>query len=114
MTASVPMPSFHEPPTAVPFDAHAICASCIENAAEGLLLDEARLPPSFFDLSSGQLGALLHELTKYRRRLALVVPNLARYSSSFRDWAREANLGDQFHVASTRDEAVRWLELEVN
>jgi len=108
------MPSFHEPSTAVPFDAHAICASCIENAADGLLLDEARLPASFFDLSSGQLGALLHELTKYRRRLAVIVPDVGRYSTSFRDWATEANRGNQFHVAQTRDEAVRWLEREIN
>ena len=44
------------------FDPTGVFRSCIESGAHALLLDEAALPPHFFDLSSGMAGELLHKL----------------------------------------------------
>jgi hypothetical protein len=91
-----------------------IVTACIESGARRLLLDSAALPPEFFDLSSGVLGALVHRLSLYGIRMAVVVKNLDTHSMSFQAFVREANSGQQFCFASTREVAVQWLSNEWN
>lgn len=92
------------------FDPAAVVTGCIESGCGSLLLDGGRLPPKFFDLSSGLAGELLHRLSTYRILLAAVVPDPTRYSESFQDFVREANRGRSFRFFRTRDEALQWLE----
>ena len=45
-----------------------------EHGARSLLLYAENLPEHFFDLSSGQAGAILQKLRNYHVRLAVVAP----------------------------------------
>ncbi|TET31785.1 MAG: DUF4180 domain-containing protein [Anaerolineales bacterium] len=94
------------------FDPTTIVSSCIESGANSLLLDEIALPTDFFDLSSGLAGELLHRLSIYRMRMAVVVADPSKYSSHFQALVREANSGQEFRFFTTRQEAIQWLESE--
>ena len=104
------MAAHFEPDASEPFDAAALVASCIESGADSLLLEDAALPPEFFDLSTGVAGELLHGLAKYRLRLAAVVRDPALHSEPFQDFAREASRGTQFRFFASREDALVWLE----
>src|SRR6188768_3672445 len=47
---------------------------CISAGSRAALLHADNLPRKFFDLSSGQAGAILQRLRTYRVRLAVVAP----------------------------------------
>lgn len=90
-------------------DPEGLATECIEVGADSLLLDQEGLPPAFFDLSSGALGALLHRLDLYRIPLAAVVPDVQKHSKAFQDFVRESNRGRRFRFFATRAEAIAWL-----
>ncbi|MBS3753338.1 MAG: DUF4180 domain-containing protein [Anaerolineales bacterium] len=92
------------------FDPADVFRECVERGADSLLISAASLPEDFFDLSSGLLGELLHKLSTYRIKMALVVPDTGLYSPHFQAFARETNQGKEIHVFSTREEAVKWLD----
>jgi len=89
----------------------AIVTGCIESGSRAVLLDEGTAPPEFFDLSTRWAGELLHGLSKYGIRLAVVVADVTPYSSSFQDFAREANQGSSYRLFASRSEAMAWLGL---
>jgi hypothetical protein len=97
-------------PTQV-FDPTAVVITGAESGADSLLFDEHSLPSDFFNLSSGLAGELLHRLSIYQMRMAVVVPDLTIHSTHFQAFAREANKGQQFRFFPTRQEAIHWLEL---
>ena len=105
------MSSFYEIPAGdeAALDATAVATRCIESGTGAVLFDRAVLPASFFDLSSGFAGELLHKLGMYGIRMAAVVPDPSRCSRSFQDFVREANRGRQFRFFPTREEAIEWL-----
>ncbi len=86
-----------------------LVGACMEHDSRRLLLDHGSLPADFFDLSSGVAGELVQKLTNYGIRMAAVVPDLGVHSTSFRDFAREANQGAPFRFFQARGEAVEWL-----
>jgi len=94
------------------FDPAAVVAGCIESGAHALLVDRAALPDTFFDLSSGVAGELLHRLSVHGIRMAGVVPDPAAHSQPFQDFLRETNRGSQFRFFIDREDAVRWLDGE--
>ena len=87
----------------------AMIVACVEQGAESMLLDAASCPDGFFDLSTGVAGDLLHRLSVYHLRLAVVVEDLTRYSRRFQEFAREANQGRQFRFFDTSQAAEEWL-----
>jgi hypothetical protein len=91
-------------------DPIAALVCCIEYGARALLYEGGALPAAFFDLSSGLAGELVQKLTNYGVRMAAVVPDLSVHSPRFREFAREANNGQQFRFFATRQEAIDWLE----
>lgn len=93
-------------------DAGDLVGRCFETGLSSMLLEEGALPASFFDLSSGVAGDLVQKVTNYRLRMAIVVTDLAPYSSSFRDFAREAARGARFRFFSSEEEALAWLAKE--
>lgn len=103
------MALYFEPAPGEPFDPTELVAMCVENGSRSLLLDEQALPAAFFDLSTGVAGELLHNLSKYRLRLAAVVPNAAAHSARFQDFLRESNRGQEFRFFSNRLAAIDWL-----
>ena len=86
-----------------------IVEECIENGFSELFIDNDSIPQEFFDLSNGLTGALVHRLTVYGIRMAVVIPDVTVYSRSFQDFVREANKGKQFRFVSTRENAIAWL-----
>lgn len=93
-----------------PFNPATIVSACIEAGYDALLLDSKYLPKEFFDLSTGVTGALVHRLSVYGIKMAVVIPDTSLYSRSFQDFVREANKGNQFRFTPTREEALSWLE----
>jgi hypothetical protein len=104
------MPTFVEPDASQPFDPLALVTRCMESDTGSLLLCENATPPAFFDLSTGLAGELLHKLSMYRIRLAVVVPDPTIHSTRFQEFAREANTRGAFRFFPTREAAVDWLE----
>lgn len=102
----------YTPPIAEVGDALAIVAAAYEHDASGVLLDEACLPPAFFDLSTRFAGELVQKLLNYHLRVALVVRDPSARSATFQQFVAEARHGRQFRTFDDEAGAVRWLEGE--
>jgi hypothetical protein len=104
------VPGFYEPDAGQALDASAIVVGCIESGVRAVLLDDRVAPAELFDLSTRVAGELLHGLSKYEIRLAVVVPDPTSHSGPFQDFAREANRGSRYRFFPTREEAITWLD----
>jgi hypothetical protein len=106
---------FVEGPPGQPFmqgaqDATLILEACFSNRAGSALLYASNLTPKFFDLSSGEAGAILQKLRDYRIRLAIVhTPDSPRLSSKFTEMAAEESRGNYFRVFESAEAARDWL-----
>lgn len=81
-----------------------------EHNARSVLLYAENLPERFFDLSSGEAGAILQKLRNYHVRLAIVAPEgSVRVSKMFREMAREESRGGDFRLFEDEASAVEWL-----
>ena len=91
-------------------DASLVVEACLSGRVGGVLLYAENLPARFFDLSSGEAGAILQTLRNYRIRAAVVcVPDKVRFSSRFGEMAAEESRGDLFRVVESREAALAWL-----
>jgi hypothetical protein len=99
-----------EPLLATVEDASRIVEACWSSGAHAALLYAANLTPGFFDLSTGEAGAILQKLQNYRIRLAVVCPPGLVMSSRFGELLAEEQQGRDFGVFATRGEARAWLE----
>ena len=91
-------------------DAGLVIEACLSNRALAALLYAENLPEEFFDLSSGQAGAILQKLQNYRIRLAIVCPaGSIELSSRFGDMVAEERRGRSFGMFETRCVAWEWL-----
>ena len=78
--------------------------------ARSVLLYAENLPEHFFDLSSGEAGAILQKLRNYHVRLAVVAPEgTVRMSRMFGVMAREESRGGEFRLFEDEESAVAWL-----
>jgi hypothetical protein len=83
---------------------------CVSSGARSALLYADNLPGKFFDLSSGQAGAILQKLRTYQVRLAVVAPKERVVTSTpFREMLVEERKSGQFALFETRDAAAAWL-----
>ena len=90
-------------------DATTILETCFADALNRLLLYPENLPEHFFDLSSGDAGALLQKLRNYHIRLAIVRTPTLRLSSRFGELLEEEKRGSYFRLFDERPEAQAWL-----
>lgn len=91
-------------------DAVLVIEACFSGGVDAALLYADNLPGAFFDLSSGQAGAILQKLRNYRVRLAVVAPaGSVMVSSRFGEMMSEERKGRFFGVFETRDAAREWL-----
>jgi hypothetical protein len=91
-------------------DAGLLVEACYSNRASAALLYATNLPPNFFDLSSGEAGAILQKLRTYRIRLAVVCPpDGARLSSRFGEMAVEEKRTGYFGLFESASDAQAWL-----
>jgi hypothetical protein len=91
-------------------DVDSILEQCISRGASALLLYTPNLTGGFFDLSSGEAGAILQKLFQYRVRLAIVCePGTVRPESRFSDVLVEEVHRDRLAVFATADSARNWI-----
>jgi len=91
-------------------DAARVVEACLSAGVEAALLYAENLTDGFFDLSSGEAGAILQKLRNYRVRLAVVCPpGRARFSSRFGEMVAEERRGRYFGLFETRGVAWEWL-----
>ena len=106
---------FVEGPPGQPFmhsidDASLVVEVCFSNRARSALLYEPNLTAKFFDLSSGEAGAVLQKLRNYKIRLAIVhTPDSPRLSSRFGEMVEEESRGDYFRLFESAEAARDWL-----
>ena len=93
-----------------PGDVDLVVEACLSSAAGLALLYAQNLSDGFFDLSSGEAGAILQKLRNYGIRCAVVcAPDSVHFSSRFGEVAMEENRGDRFHLCESRNAALEWL-----
>ncbi|XXY51633.1 DUF4180 domain-containing protein [Sorangium sp. So ce269] len=96
-------------------DVDRVIEACFSDRVGCALLYAANLTPSFFDLSSGEAGAMLQKLRNYRIRLAVVCPpGGVDFSSRFGEVVAEERRGSDFGVFETREAAVAWIRLDAS
>lgn len=91
-------------------DASLVVEACFNGKAKAAMLYAPNLTERFFDLSSGEAGAVLQKLRNYRIRLAVVCdPNSVRFSRRFGEMADEESRAGYFRVFESRNAACEWL-----
>jgi hypothetical protein len=91
-------------------DIDRVIGACFFDGAQAALLYAANLPGAFFDLSSGEAGAILQKLRNYRIRLAVVCPaGSVQFSSRFGEMVADERRGTHFGLFETRHDAIEWL-----
>lgn len=90
-------------------DVDRLLEECFAARAGAALLHAANLPPSFFDLSSGDLGLVLQKLRQYQVRLAVVLEPSSALSHRYPESLSEASHGGSFALFETREAALAWL-----
>jgi hypothetical protein len=92
-------------------DASRVVEACLSSGVDAVLLYAPNLTSAFFDLSSGEAGAILQKLRNYRVRLAVVCPpGSTRFSTRFGEIVAEERRGRQFGLFETRAAAREWLD----
>ena len=91
-------------------DANLVLEACFSNKSRFALLYATNLTDGFFDLSSGEAGAVLQKLRNYGVRLALVCPaGSVQFSTRFGEMVAEEQLRNHFRIFETRQAAREWL-----
>ena len=80
------------------------------NEVDSALLHAENLTENFFDLSSGEAGAVLQKLRNYKIRIAVVYsPDSIRLSSRFSEMAAEEWRAGYFRLFESDRAAREWL-----
>jgi hypothetical protein len=91
-------------------DAGLVLEACFAHGVNSALLYAPNLTEKFFDLSSGEAGAILQKLRNYRIRLAVVCPpGSVRFSRMFGEMAVEESRSGHFQVFDSAQAAREWL-----
>jgi len=91
-------------------DVDLVLEACFSTGTRAALLYAENLPAEFFDLSSGQAGAVLQKLRNYGVRFAVVAhPDRTRMSRRFGEMVAEERRGCHFGLFETRADAREWL-----
>jgi hypothetical protein len=94
----------------IPDDVVEIIEACFENHTRLVLLYAENLTEHFFDLSSGEAGAILQKLRNYHVKLAVVVPQGGvRQSSMFPEMVLEEGRSGYFRIFEDKGTAEAWL-----
>lgn len=80
--------------------------------ADVIVVHQATLHDSFFDLRSGLAGEILQKVVNYSRRMAIIGDFTHYTSKSLHDFIRESNRGNTVVFASTLSDAVEKLGIK--
>jgi hypothetical protein len=90
-------------------DIDLVLEACFSARVDSAVLYAVNLTPGFFDLSSGDAGAILQKLGTYGIRLAVVcAPDTVGFSRRFNEMTREESCARQFRVFESVDAAQEW------
>jgi hypothetical protein len=93
-----------------PEDATLLLEACLSHRTRLALLYAANMTPGFFDLSSGEAGAVLQKLRNYGVTLAVVCPaGSVEPSGRFGEMLAEERGRRYFGIFETRQAAGAWL-----
>jgi hypothetical protein len=91
-------------------DTNRIIEMCLGEEVDAVLLYASNLTAAFFDLSSGEAGAILQKLRLYRLRLAIICPpGSVQFSRRFGEVLAEQRQAQDFKLFETRSAARAWL-----
>ena len=94
-----------------PEDVIAVMETCFEHRTRMVLLYAENLPGRFFDLSSGEAGAVLQKLRNYSIKMAVVLPPGGKSPSErFQEMLAEESQGEDFRVFDNKAAAEAWLK----
>ena len=93
----------------VPWDASWPIEACLSYGTDALLLRAEDLPDAFFDLSSGEAGAILQKLRNYHIRLAVVRSPTLQLSRRFDELIADERGRPYFRLFDERLAAEEWL-----
>jgi len=90
-------------------DAGLMLEACFSTGVDSALLYAPNLTGRFFDLSSGEAGAILQKLRNYRVRVVVVCPpGSVQFSSRFNEMTAEESGGEYFRLFESVREAREW------
>ncbi|MEO8287948.1 MAG: DUF4180 domain-containing protein [Chloroflexota bacterium] len=93
-----------------PDDIVDVIGTYFEHRSNSLLLYAENLTDRFFDLSSGDAGAILQKLRNYHIRIAIVAsPDAVKQSTMFGEMVLEESKGGDFRIFDDSDSAEMWL-----
>ena len=98
-----------QPLLTAPNDIIDILGTCFEHHTRSVLLYAENLTPNFFDLSSGEAGAILQKLRNYHIKLAIVAPPDLHQSTLFPDMLREESQSGYLTISPDKPSAELWL-----
>jgi len=91
-------------------DSTLVLEACFSHGVSSALLYAPNLTERFFDLSSGEAGAILQKLRNYRIRLAVVcTPDSVPFSTRFGEMVAEESRTGYFQVFDSASAAREWL-----
>lgn len=91
-------------------DASLVLEACFSAGIRAALLYAPNMTAGFFDLSSGEAGAILQKFRTYGLRVALVCPpENVRFSSRFAELMAEENRLPHFRFFESVEAAREWL-----
>lgn len=91
-------------------DLDRLIEACFSNGVQAALLYAANLTPAFFDLSSGEAGAIMQKLRIYRLRLAVVYnPDEVQFSRRFGELLTDERGAADFGLFTSWQAAQAWL-----
>jgi Domain of unknown function (DUF4180) len=94
-------------------DAGLVIEGCYSIGVDSALLHAENLTECFFDLSSGEAGAILQKLRNYKIRIAVVYsPDSIRLSSRFGEMAIEEGRTGYFRLFESDQAAREWLSTD--
>jgi hypothetical protein len=87
-----------------------LISACFEHGVHQVLLHAENLTERFFDLSSGEAGAILQKLRNYHIKLAVLLPGGGSpQSTMFREMVAEELRGNDFRLFESKASAQEWL-----
>jgi len=81
---------------------------CLGSGVSSVLLYPENFPSGFFDLKTGEAGAILQKFRTYHVRVAVVMGSLP-LGNRFAQMAAEENRGPHFRFFEDREAAEAWL-----